>query len=152
MHMREALALWRRGTLAIKPTPTRCNKCHRDMPGTTAHDGACACGGLIEAKPEEKLVQVETKVETPLDPDKPSVNGAGIQYVLSNDKFYKGQYNAGTVPNDKPCPQPVDGEKCDVCGWLYGCRDCNSRKAAPATTATVAQLPVRSTEALELVL
>lgn len=26
----------------------RCNRCHRPMPGTTAYDGACACGGLIE--------------------------------------------------------------------------------------------------------
>lgn len=30
---------------------TRCNRCHRPMPGTTAYDGACACGGLIEATP-----------------------------------------------------------------------------------------------------
>jgi len=29
----------------------RCNKCHRPMAGTTAYDGACACGGLIEATP-----------------------------------------------------------------------------------------------------
>jgi hypothetical protein len=26
----------------------RCGKCHRPMRGTTAYDGACACGGLIE--------------------------------------------------------------------------------------------------------
>ena len=26
----------------------RCAKCHRPMKGTTAYDGACACGGLIE--------------------------------------------------------------------------------------------------------
>jgi hypothetical protein len=26
----------------------QCNRCHRFMPGTTAYDGACACGGLIE--------------------------------------------------------------------------------------------------------
>ena len=35
---------------AIKPG-TRCNRCHRPMLGTTAYDGACACGGLIEAAP-----------------------------------------------------------------------------------------------------
>lgn len=27
----------------------RCNRCHRLMEGTTAYDGACECGGLIEA-------------------------------------------------------------------------------------------------------
>ena len=26
----------------------RCGRCHRPMLGTTAYDGACACGGLIE--------------------------------------------------------------------------------------------------------
>ena len=25
-----------------------CNRCHRDMKGTTGYDGACACGGLIQ--------------------------------------------------------------------------------------------------------
>lgn len=30
-------------------TQMRCNRCHRPMLGTTAYDGACACGGLIEA-------------------------------------------------------------------------------------------------------
>lgn len=29
----------------------RCNRCHRPMAGTTSADGACACGGLIEAAP-----------------------------------------------------------------------------------------------------
>ena len=29
----------------------RCNKCHRAMNGTTAYDGACWCGGLIEVDP-----------------------------------------------------------------------------------------------------
>lgn len=29
----------------------RCNRCHRPMEGTTAYDGACECGGLIEAAP-----------------------------------------------------------------------------------------------------
>jgi hypothetical protein len=28
--------------------PLRCNRCHRPMKGTTAYDGACECGGLIE--------------------------------------------------------------------------------------------------------
>ena len=27
----------------------RCNKCHRPMKGSTAYDGACECGGLIES-------------------------------------------------------------------------------------------------------
>jgi hypothetical protein len=27
----------------------RCNRCKRPLRGTTANDGACACGGLIEA-------------------------------------------------------------------------------------------------------
>jgi hypothetical protein len=31
----------------------RCNRCHRPMPGTTAYDGACACGGLIENAPAD---------------------------------------------------------------------------------------------------
>lgn len=26
----------------------RCNRCHRPMRGSTAYDGACECGGLIE--------------------------------------------------------------------------------------------------------
>jgi len=29
----------------------RCNRCHRPMPGTTAYDGTCECGGLIELSP-----------------------------------------------------------------------------------------------------
>lgn len=29
----------------------RCNRCHRPMKGTTAYDGACECGGFIEATP-----------------------------------------------------------------------------------------------------
>lgn len=28
---------------------SRCNRCKRPMKGTTAYDGACECGGLIEA-------------------------------------------------------------------------------------------------------
>lgn len=139
MKMHEALAMWRQGTLAIKPTPTRCNKCHRDMPGTTASDGACACGGLIEAKPEEKLVQVETKpvqAELKLDPDKPSVNDPKPE----PDKVtvYKGQYNDGFKPTDAKCPLPEVNEPCPVCGWLYGCRDSNRR---PGLGNTVVFLP-----------
>jgi hypothetical protein len=30
-------------------TGKQCNRCHRPMIGMTAYDGACACGGLIEA-------------------------------------------------------------------------------------------------------
>lgn len=145
MKMHEALALWRQGTLAIKPTPTRCNKCHRDMPGTTASDGACACGGLIEAKPEEKLVQVETKseakpeekpaqAELKLDPDKPSVNDP----KPSSEKVYRGQYNTGFEPTDAACPMPSVNEVCHVCGWMYGCRDSNRR---PGLGNTVVFLP-----------
>ena len=33
------------------PPELRCNRCHRPMKGTTAYDGACGCGGLIEAAP-----------------------------------------------------------------------------------------------------
>ncbi len=29
----------------------RCNRCHAPMKGTSAHDGACECGGLIENVP-----------------------------------------------------------------------------------------------------
>lgn len=32
----------------------RCNKCHIPMKGSTAYDGACECGGLIEATPPER--------------------------------------------------------------------------------------------------
>jgi len=33
-------------------TSLRCNKCgHRAITGTTSHDGACECGGLVEAVP-----------------------------------------------------------------------------------------------------
>jgi hypothetical protein len=32
----------------------RCNRCHRPMVGTTAYDGACACGGLIEVDPKSR--------------------------------------------------------------------------------------------------
>jgi hypothetical protein len=32
-------------------TLLRCNRCHRPMAGTDCWDGACACGGLIEAVP-----------------------------------------------------------------------------------------------------
>ena len=30
----------------------RCNRCHRPMKGTTAYDGSCECGGLIEVDPD----------------------------------------------------------------------------------------------------
>lgn len=33
----------------------RCNKCHRPMAGTTAYDGACGCGGLIERAPTDNV-------------------------------------------------------------------------------------------------
>ena len=33
----------------------RCNKCHRSLLGSAGHDGACACGGVIEAAPPPKL-------------------------------------------------------------------------------------------------
>jgi hypothetical protein len=36
---------------SAKMTAPRCNRCHRPMPGTTACDGACSCGGLIEETP-----------------------------------------------------------------------------------------------------
>ena len=32
----------------------RCNKCNRPMKGSTAYDGACECGGLIENEPKPK--------------------------------------------------------------------------------------------------
>lgn len=32
----------------LREQPRRCNKCHRPMDGTTAADGICYCGGLIE--------------------------------------------------------------------------------------------------------
>lgn len=35
----------------------RCNRCYRPMAGTTAYDGACSCGGLIEAAPVKTLFQ-----------------------------------------------------------------------------------------------
>ena len=34
------------GTIAVPSL--RCNRCHRPMQGTTAYDGACECGGLVE--------------------------------------------------------------------------------------------------------
>jgi hypothetical protein len=36
-----------------KPLPQlelECNRCHRSMLGTTAYDGACECGGLIQVR------------------------------------------------------------------------------------------------------
>jgi hypothetical protein len=36
---------------AFAPVNFRCNKCHRPMLGSTSLDGACECGGLIEAAP-----------------------------------------------------------------------------------------------------
>jgi hypothetical protein len=38
---------------SANPEPKRCNRCHRAMKGSTAYDGACGCGGLIEAVPAE---------------------------------------------------------------------------------------------------
>ncbi len=32
----------------------KCNRCNRSMKGTTAYDGACACGGLIANATEKK--------------------------------------------------------------------------------------------------
>lgn len=37
--------------LVVEKIKYQCNKCHRSMAGTTAYDGACECGGLIEAVP-----------------------------------------------------------------------------------------------------
>lgn len=39
--------------------PKRCNRCHRPMKGTTAYDGACICGGLIEAVPTPTIEQLD---------------------------------------------------------------------------------------------
>jgi hypothetical protein len=41
-------------TIAEKETEIalRCNRCHRPMLGSSAYDGACSCGGLIELDPE----------------------------------------------------------------------------------------------------
>jgi len=120
MKMHEALALWRQGTLAIKPAQ-------------------------IEAKPEEKLVQVETKpaqAELKLDPDKPSVNDP----KPSSEKVYAGQYNIGFKPTDAACPMPSVNEVCHVCGWMYGCRDSNRR---PGLGNTVVFLPKRKDAPVE---
>lgn len=40
----------------------RCNRCYRPMTGTTAYDGACECGGLIEATPasNDLIREIET--------------------------------------------------------------------------------------------
>lgn len=35
-------------------TGRRCNRCHRPMKGSTPADGACYCGGLIEAAPKKE--------------------------------------------------------------------------------------------------
>ena len=35
----------------VGPLRMRCSRCHRPMAGTTAYDGACECGGLIEREP-----------------------------------------------------------------------------------------------------
>jgi protein gp37 len=43
---------------------SRCNKCLRRMMGTTAHDGACACGGLIESTLNYPNVWLGVSVET----------------------------------------------------------------------------------------
>jgi len=36
----------------------RCNRCLRPMLGTTAYDGACACGGLIEGNLLDKSKKI----------------------------------------------------------------------------------------------
>jgi hypothetical protein len=36
----------------------RCNKCHKPMKGSTAYDGACACGGLIETIWDDAPVRI----------------------------------------------------------------------------------------------
>jgi hypothetical protein len=41
-------------------TGLRCNRCHRIMKGSTAYDGTCSCGGLIEVDP---LYHSLTKIE-----------------------------------------------------------------------------------------
>jgi len=43
-------------------TKKRCNKCHRPMKGTTAYDGACECGGLIEATPTRASKKIESRI------------------------------------------------------------------------------------------
>jgi len=40
----------------------RCNRCYRKMKGTTAYDGACACGGLIEADSSVVKIQCHTLI------------------------------------------------------------------------------------------
>lgn len=41
----------------------RCNRCYRPMRGSTAYDGACECGGLIEALPLAKAHLARARTE-----------------------------------------------------------------------------------------
>ena len=45
----------------------RCNKCRRVMRGTTAYDGACECGGLVETILERKDAMFYQPVFTLMD-------------------------------------------------------------------------------------
>lgn len=53
----------------------RCNRCYRPMKGTTAYDGACECGGLIEAgEPATKI-----KIDKPESHEYTAMEAGGSQ-------------------------------------------------------------------------
>jgi hypothetical protein len=72
----------------------RCNRCHRCMAGTTAYDGACACGGLIEATPAEKRSVIMDAQEFP------------------------------DAPHTHPCPTCHQTRPCTGTGCADGPREC----------------------------
>ena len=56
--------------MSAEQNAMRCNRCLRPMEGTTAYDGACACGGLIEAVTQstgsESTVEAAAKIRAAL--------------------------------------------------------------------------------------
>jgi hypothetical protein len=68
----------------------RCNQCHRPMKGTTAYDGACACGGLIEVDDGQKTNP----------PSRPVPSSQHPYPSNAESKNQTGVFGAQTYPRD----------------------------------------------------
>lgn len=66
----------------------RCNRCHRPMLGTTAYDGSCECGGLIEATPGEWITLGKVKLWRP--------------WELTRDAFDREWMSTGEIAAGRP--------------------------------------------------
>ncbi len=82
----------------------RCNRCRRHMAGTTAYDGACACGGLIENGPT---------FEYRFKPGTPAAGVLAVAKALETHRLFGGKLNYEYLSRSK---------QLKALGWEIGTR------------------------------